>query len=163
MGITMEVKHSNRVTMKIQRMGMRARNPEGAWPHVGSYLSAVERRQWATQGAYLLGHPWKPLKPEYLQWKIKHGYSPRILMQTGALRLSFTGRPMSIEVYGKGSARFGSSHRLAHWHQEGTHRNGKRVNPPRPMMKLTPKVRNNVRDILADYVLGKRITVMDRI
>ena len=161
MGITMTAKSTGDVSMKLHLMAARAKNPEPAWKNVGSYMAAAERRQWATQGSYF-GTPWKPLKPDYMVWKAKRGYSSHILMQTGSMRLSFTSRPMAIEVYSGSSARFGSNHPLAKYHQKGTRRNGKRVNPPRPMMKVTRKVRADVKSILADYVLGKdHVRVME--
>lgn len=161
MGITMTAKSTGDVSMKLHEMAVRARNPEPAWENVGSYLSAAERRQWATSGSYF-GTPWRPLKPDYLLWKAKHGYSSHILMQTGSLRMSFSSRPMSIEVYNGSSARFGSNHPLAKYHQHGTRRHGKRVNPPRPMMKVTRKVRADVKQILANYVTnGEHTRVME--
>jgi phage gpG-like protein len=160
MGITMVAKSTGNVGLKLQEMAARAKNPQAAWVNVGSYLAAVNRRQFATQGAYLNGVPWKPLKPYYLQWKVKSGYSKRILMQSGAMRLSFTSRPMAVEVYSGSSARFGSDHPLAKYHQYGTKRNGKRVNPKRQIVKVTPKVRGDVKTILANHITGKHTNVM---
>ena len=162
MGITVTMRTDGHAQQKLRAMAMRARSPEKAWPKVGSYLSAVNRRQFATNGGYL-GTPWKPLKPDYLLWKVREGYSSHTLIQTGAMRLSFTSRPMAIEVYSGNKARFGSDHPLAAFHQRGTHRNGKRAVPARPIMRVTPKVRKDVKDIIADYILGKRVTVMDRL
>lgn len=148
--------------MDLRKMAMRAKNPTAAWHNVGSYIAAVERRQFATSGAYLNGVPWKPLKPQYLQWKVRQGYSKRVLMQSGSLRLSFTSRPMAIEVYAGTSATFGSNHPVAKYHQHGTHshKTGKKLLPKRIIMKTTPKMRRDVKTILAAHVLGKHTSVM---
>jgi phage virion morphogenesis protein len=142
----------------IKDVRMRLKNLEPAWAKVGSYLSQVNRRQFATEGAYL-GKPWRPLKPEYMQWKIKNGYGRRkTLVQTGAMRASFTSRPMSIEVYKGDSATYGSNDYKAKWHQYGTHRNGKRAIPPRPIIVKTPKLTRDIRDIIAEYLVSKSRT-----
>lgn len=128
-------------------------NTTPMWSNVGSYLSASVKRQFATEGAYY-GRPWKPLKPRYAAWKATRGYSGKILVQTGAMRASFVSRPMGIEVYSGKSAIFGSADQKAIWHQFGTHRNGKRVNPPRPMFVITAKVRQDVLTIMKEHILG---------
>ncbi len=146
------------IKVRIDLTSKRIKNPAPVWVKVGSYLAAVNRKQFATHGAYL-GKPWKPLKPEYLQWKIKNGYSRKTLMQTGAMRLSFVSRPVAIEKYYKKSAVFGSDNRLAPYHQYGTFRNGKRAIPPRPIMYKNRQTVRAVKSILADHIAGKRIAI----
>jgi phage virion morphogenesis protein len=137
----------------------RLRNPIGLWPKVGSFIAMVERKQFATQGAYL-GKPWKPLKPEYLQWKIKHGYSKRILVRTGAMRASLTSRPMEEERYKKYSATFGTNVDYAKYHQYGT-----RYMARRPMFTKNPLIKRGVKGIVKDYFLhgASRTTVSQHI
>ena len=146
------------VTIEIKAMRMRLSNMNPMWEKVGSYLAAVNRRQFATEGAYS-GKPWKSLKPDYEQWKVRNGYGQRkILVQTGAMRTSFTSRPMSIEVYNNHSAKFGSNHPLAKYHQYGTHRNGKRAIPPRPVIVKTPKLSRDIAAIVKEYIVAKSRT-----
>lgn len=151
-GIT--VKGTRGIKQRIRGIQVRASNPQKAWPSVGAYLSRVANKQFTTEGAYL-GKPWQPLKPAYRLWKIRNGYSRKILVQTGVMKRSFTGRPMDIEEYRGNSAVFGSSNQKAVWHHHGTRRNGKRVNPPRPILYVTPEVRSDIRDILAKHVVGR--------
>lgn len=139
---------------RLRAMAKRVENPEPAWPRVGAFLSMVVRRQFATKGAYL-NTPWDPLKPEYLLWKTVNGYPRQTLVMDGSLRRSFVGRPMDIETYKGASAKFGSSSDLAVWHQRGTHRNGKRVNPPRPMLFINEPVAEEITDILRRYIRGR--------
>ena len=80
-------------------------------------------------------------------------------MQTGGMRASFTSRPMAIEEYNGPSARFGSNHPLAKFHQHGTHRGGRRIVPARPMMRVTPKVRRDVKKIIQGHVMGHRTRI----
>lgn len=141
--------------LRISAIKKRAGDVSGAWPSVGAYLSRVATRQFVTEGAYL-GRPWAPLKKEYRLWKIRNGYGRKILVRTGGLRNEFTGRPMQLEVYEGNRARFGSTSELAGWHHKGTRRNGKQVNPPRPILYVTPGISKDIRDILAKRIVGRR-------
>ena len=142
----------------IRNIERRVKNPTPMWRKVGSYWSSAVRRNFATEGAYM-GHPWRPLKPDYAIWKVRHGYGGKILVQSGAMRASFTSRPMSVERYNGQSAVFGSSDQKAIWHHYGTHRGGKQVNPPRPIMVVNAKTRGDVRQIMKAYVLGKNTSI----
>ena len=146
------------VSLELKSMAKRVKNPAKAFKQIGSFIAAANRRQFATHGAYL-GKPWKPLKPEYLQWKIRSGYSRRTLVMTGGMRASFVSRPMAIEEYYGTSAVYGSDHWLAKFHQYGTFRNGKRAIPPRPIMKKTPKIVRGVTGIMKAHVLGKKVAI----
>jgi phage gpG-like protein len=157
MSVKFTIRGDKAVKKSLTEMGERARSVEKAWPSVGSYLSNQVNQQFVTEGRRF-GTPWRPLKPEYKLWKMRHGFSRKILRQTGKLKESFTGRPMDIEEYRGNSATFGSSLDSAVWHQKGTRRNGKRVNPPRPMLVATKEVRLEVKRILLRYITRGRIT-----
>ena len=139
---------------RLRAMGRRINNPEPAWPRVGRFLSLTVRKQFITKGAHL-GTPWKPLKPDYLLWKVMRGYPWQTLVMDGSLRDSFVERPMSVESYLGKSAVFGSDDRKVVWHQFGTFRNGKRVNPARPMLVANQHVHDEVTDILRRYIRGR--------
>lgn len=132
----------------------RVKRPERVWRKIGSYLSMSVRKQFATQGGYH-GKPWRPLQPDYLQWKVRNGYSRKTLVQTGAMKKSFTSRPMSIEKYYGKYAVYGSDNELAKYHQYGTRKDGKRVNPPRPMLVSSKRTKTAIRAIVEDYLAGK--------
>jgi phage gpG-like protein len=151
MPVEFRINGINQVKGRFNGMSMRAKDVSRAWPHVGSYLSRAMMRQFVTEGKYL-GRPWKPLQPDYRLWKIRNGYSRKILVQTGQMRKTFTSRPMDIEQYRGNRARFGSSDQKAVWHHYGTRRNGKRVNPPRKILVVNKRIRRDVRDILAKYI-----------
>lgn len=155
MGMTIKEKNKGAVKRRLRTIEKRADNPEGAWPRVGAYLSRNVRRQFVTEGSHL-GRKWKPLKKSYRLWKVRNGYGRKILVQTGSMRDSFVKRPMAIEDYRGRSAVFGSDHPLAPFHQYGTRRGGKRAIPARPMLIITKEVRQDIREILAKYVTGKR-------
>lgn len=139
---------------RLRAMGERVDNPEPAWPRVGRMLSLAVRKQFLTKGAYM-GTPWRPLKPDYLLWKVLNGYPWQTLVMRGDLRDSFVERPMSVETYLGKSAVFGSNDRKVVWHQFGTFRNGKRVNPARPMLVVNQMIRDEVVDIMRKYVRGR--------
>jgi len=150
-----------KVVIEIRVMEERIRNMPGLWSKIGSFLSLVMRRQFATQGAYLNGRPWKPLSPRYRHWKIEHGYGSRkILVLSGATRQSFTSRPMTYEVHNRRRGRFGSNHDIAVYHQYGTFRNGKRVLPARKIVNVNRKLVLAIRDLIADYLTTKSKTTV---
>ena len=157
MSITMSRRGEN-VSVKVKGISNRVKRPAAAFKQVGSYIAASNRRQFATHGAYY-GTPWKPLKPDYLQWKVRSGYSRRTLVMTGGMRASFVSRPMKIEKYYGDTAEFGSDHWLEKFHQYGTFRNGKRAIPPRPIMKKTPVMVKGVAGIIKAHVLGEKTTI----
>lgn len=142
------------VRAKLRVMGDRIANPDEVWPRVGRYLSLVVRRQFYTRGSYL-GTPWAPLKPDYLLWKAVNGYPQQTLVMRGDLRDSFGGRPMGIEKYRGNTAVFGSDDKKAIWHQKGTRRNGRQINPARPMLVLNPMVREEITDIVRSFVMDR--------
>lgn len=139
---------------RLRAMSRRIENPEIVWPRVGRFLSLVVRRQFATKGTYL-GTPWAPLQPDYMLWKVMNGFPRQTLVMRGDLKDSFVGRPMGVETYRGKSAVFGSNDRKAVWHQYGTMRHGRQVNPPRPMLVVNPMVREEVVDIIRRYVRGR--------
>lgn len=154
MPLTVTHDGSKVIAKRLRLLAKKVDNPETVWPRVGSYLSKEVNQQFVTEGARF-GTPWKPLEPKYRLWKIRHGYMRKILTMGGQMKKSFTGRPMDIEEYKGQSARFGSSNKLAIYHHGGTHKDGKRVNPPRPILIVTPDMSAHIRDILKDYLLGK--------
>lgn len=140
--------------LRVKAIKRRAGDVSGAWPSVGAYLSRVATRQFVTEGKFL-GRPWAPLKSEYRLWKIRSGYSRKILVKTGGLRNEFTKRPMQLEEYSGNTAHFGSTSDIAGWQHKGTTRNGKPHIPARPIIYVTPTVSKDVRDILAKRIIGR--------
>lgn len=141
---------------RLRSIDKKLSNPDTLWPKVGSYLSRTANRQFVTEGQHLLGRRWTALKPSYRLWKIRQGYSRKILVQGGDMRKGLTKRPMDIEEYHGNSAVFGSSNPKVTWHHGGTKRNGKRVNPPRPILVFNQQVRDDIRQIMVQYAVGKR-------
>lgn len=84
--------------------------------------AATELHKWVMrnfedEGAGLAEGAWQPLNKYYLAWKVKHGWSEKILHKTGNLRASFS--PFSdADTAGVGAqASFGVDY--AKVHQEG--------------------------------------------
>lgn len=157
MGVDIKIYEGNRrVTARLETIVRRNKDYRRAWPRVERYIRSTARRQFTTYGAFL-GRPWKPLNPEYRAWKIKKGYSPHILVQTGEMKRGLTSFPMDFRRHYRKSARFGTNNKLAVFHQNGTRRNGKRHLPARPILKATKRVRIDVKNIIRDYLIdGKR-------
>lgn len=140
-------------SLGLTGLSTRAQDISPVWPKVGQFLSRVSRQQFATEGAFL-GTPWKPLKPEYKVWKRRNGFGGKILVQTGSMKAGLVGRPMNIEQYFGNTAYFGTDDPKATWHHYGTHRDGKRVNPPRKIIRSTPYVKREVKSIINNYLRG---------
>lgn len=142
-------------TGKVAAIKRRAAHPEPTlWRSIGAYLARVNARQFVTEGAYS-GQKWRPLKPEYAKWKITHGYGRKILVRTGALRTSYTSRPMAIERYSSSGGQFawqyGSDIRYAKYHHYGT-----RYMPARKVIVKTEKMESDLAAIVREYLLTGR-------
>lgn len=146
------------ITRNIRAIGVRAEHMQVVGPSIGSMLSRAVQRQFSTKGAYM-GTPWRPLSPATLADKARRGYAtPNPLVRTGRLKMSFVGRPMSVEKYGARGFEFGSSLPLAVWQQKGTRRNGRRHIPPRKMLVITRGIRADITKKIANYVVKGRLT-----
>ena len=156
--MTLEVERNEiaKFQRRLKAVARRAENPEGVWPRVGQYLSFTANRQFVTEGMYLLGRPWKPLTSKYRLRKIRMGGSRKILRFSGDMASTLTSRPMSIEQYSGDTATFGSRDPKVAWHHRGTYRDGKRVNPPRPILPFNETVREDIKEIMIAYVTGDR-------
>lgn len=154
--VTVRGRRPREVAADIKVIRNRVEDVSPAWPSVGQYLSRSVRKQFVTEGSHF-GTPWKPLKPFYRLWKVRNGFSRKILRRSGELMQSFTGRPMDIERYGRQEARFGSDLDKAKWHHGGTKRNGRRVNPPRPILKVTRDVQRDVKEIIENWIRKGRV------
>lgn len=155
--MSLQVTHNGAPALKrhLRVMERRVQDPSKVWPRIGSYLSKTFNKQFTTEGKHL-GRPWKPLTPSYAKWKRRHGYSRKILVQTGDMKASLTRRPMDIEDYRGRSAVFGTSNQKAVWHHYGTRKGGQRVNPSRPIIVMTPGVRKDIKNIVQSYIVGRQ-------
>lgn len=142
-----------RVRQLLSEMADRARGVEAVWPEVGDYLADEFGKQFDAEGAHFYSRRWKPLTPQYLRWKIRNGYDPRRLHQTGAMRASLTSRPMAIEQYGSSSARFGTNDSKAGFHQNGT-----KFMPRRQIIRVTVDLADDVNSIIARYIFDNRLS-----
>lgn len=148
-------KGSQGVSRRMRLIEKKVQNPPPTlWVRVGAIVSKNINRQFVTEGSWF-GTPWLPLKPRYRLWKMAHGYSRKTLVASGEMRSSFTSRPMSIEIYSGKEARFGSRNQKAIWHHNGTHRHGKRINPPRKIMGNNPEMQREIADVVRTYVFGR--------
>lgn len=141
---------------KLQAMKGRTKRVDPAWREVGSHISKQIKNQFRTRGA-TFGTPWKPLAPSTVLEKKRKGYPRQPLVRTGKMKRLVTGRPLEVERYAGQVATFGTKSKIALFQHGGTKRNGKRHIPARPIMKMTPKLRREIRDILKKHVLrGER-------
>lgn len=147
-----EIEGSEAVRVLMSEMKDRTTGVEKAWPKVGQVIADAMTEQFDTEGVRLTGKPWAPLSPPYLRWKIRKGFDPRRLHQTGAMRRSLTSRPMAIETYGPTSARFGTDDPKARFHQGGTRRM-----PERTILAVDEDLSDDASQVLARYIFEDRL------
>lgn len=140
------------VRQLLSEMSDRTTGMEAAWPKVGDVIAGHLEEQFESQGTHLTGAPWAPLNPDYLAWKIRKGYDPRILHQKRDMRQSLTSRPMAVEVYEPMRATFGTDDEKAAFHQSGTD-NMKQ----RKIINVTDDFADDVNQVLARYIFEDRL------
>lgn len=145
---------ASRQIRQLRAMQRRAHDPLPAWRKVGRYMAREIAKQFRTRGARF-STPWRPLAPSTIAEKRRLGYPRTPLVRTGALKREFTGRPLDIERYMGNVAFFGSNNPIAAYQHFGTRRNGRRHIPARPILKVTPDMRREVRQIFQDYIMGR--------
>jgi phage gpG-like protein len=141
-----------RAVAKIDGIKERVEHPQPLFLYLSKIVGRDVRKNFASHGVFF-GRPWQPLKPDYRVWKVAQGYPRSILVMTGELRDTFTSTPGNIISMTEKSVTFGSTDRKAVWHQFGTHRNGKRVNPPRPMLFMNPVLREDIMTATENYIM----------
>ncbi|UVF61449.1 hypothetical protein SEA_DALANDE_36 [Gordonia phage DalanDe] len=156
MSVTITVGDTKPAQRKFERMKRRVQVPDRAWKRVGIYLSREVNRQFSTRGAQF-GTPWKPLAISTKIEKRRLGFTPAPLVRTGRLKRGFTSRPMDIYETRGAVAKFGSSYKIAAYQHHGTRRNGRQHIPARPILKVTPVMRREIRDILERYIVGDAV------
>lgn len=129
----------------FRRLRDRVEDVRPAWKDVGDYLRRRMREQFATEGRSL-GRRWDPLSPSY---RARKAGNKGILDLTGGMRRSFTTKGRDHIEHGyRRSFVFGSRHKLAPFHQEGT-----RQMPQRPILYAGRGVRKDINRMLEDYIV----------
>lgn len=88
------------------------------WDALADRFVALERRQFASEGAYASGG-WQALSPAYAAWKALHFPGKPILERTGLLKRSLTRRPLGIESLEPERMVIGSDVPYGRYHQRG--------------------------------------------
>lgn len=150
----MRVEGMEEVHLTIDRMKRGVRDISPAATPIARYLGSQVRRQINSRGTHM-GTPWAPLKPSYLKWKVDNGFPRTTLVKTGDLRKSFVRPGDLIQNRYPDKLTFRSKDLKAIFHQRGTGHL-----PKRPILVLTPEIKEGVREIVAGIVFdngrGKR-------
>lgn len=155
MSVEVRVTGGDKLRRELRRREQNIKQPDPAWRAVGRYLAREVRKQFSTKGAHF-GTPWKPLAPSTVAAKRRGGWPRQPLVRTGQLKRDFTSSPLDIERYEGSTAVFGASSDVAGWQQYGTKRNGRTHIPARIILKITPTMRREIRDILDQHINGGR-------
>lgn len=142
-----------RLRRELLRREANIKRPDPAWRDVGKYIAREVRKQFTTKGAHF-GTPWKPLAPSTIAEKKRQGWPRQPLVRTGAMKREFTGSPLDIERYQGNVATFGASSDIAGYQHFGTKRNGRTHIPARVILKMTPQMRRDIKNILERHING---------
>ena len=153
MSVKVEVNGGHWDIKRLERAKSRTKNPERAWRDVAKYMGREVNKQFRTRGANF-GTPWKPLAPSTIAQKVAAGWPRQPLVRSGKLKREFTGKPMQLQKFTGKMATFGSTSDVALWQHKGTKRNGRRHIPPRTIIRRTPKMQRDVREIVRKHVIG---------
>ena len=111
------------------------------------YLQKQVRKLFQTEDRSLNVH-WEPVKPGYLEWKLKKGYSSKTLHRTTTLAQSFEGEGEEDRLV------FGTPVKYALFHEYGTSKM-----PARPIFQpLFKDLTENIDDLVeavAEDLFGK--------
>lgn len=106
----------------------RAEDARPVWDHLADRFARLERRQFASEGAYGSGG-WDPLSPRYAAWKATAYPGQTILRRDDHLFRSLTQRPLGVEVIEPHLMVLGSDVAYGAFHQAG----GDRLPQRRPV------------------------------
>ena len=123
----------------------RIANPERAWKSVGRYMAYEVNKQFMTRGANFNSR-WAPLSPQTIADKRRQGLTQQPLVRTGRMKSKFA-YPAIVKNARGSVATFGTNDRIAGFQHGGT-----RNIPARPILKATPRMRKDVRRIMARYL-----------
>ena len=136
---------------RLRAIKVRVDYPDAAWRAVGRYMAREVDKQFITRGANF-GTVWKPLAASTIMQKRMAGYPAQPLVRTGKMKRGFL-YPAIIKNAKGSTASFGSSDLIATYQHMGTTMNGRRHIPARKIIRVTPKMRKDVRRILARYIV----------
>jgi phage virion morphogenesis protein len=150
MQYTIQIIGVDHVIEVLRRTALNMRDARRGMSQIADYLMQITATQFDSQGRRG-GGSWRRLTPEYQKRKAREGKDPRILHATGVLRKSVTKRRArgQILVINKDSLQFGSNIEYAAVHQRG----GGRGIPARPYLKILPRDRTAIADILGGYIM----------
>lgn len=117
-GLRLEFYGDVQLDRTLADISERADDMRPVWDHLADRFVEMERRQFATQGAYASGG-WAPLSPAYARWKASRYPGQTILRREDELYDSLTQRPLGVEVLTDSFMVIGSAVEHGAYHQRG--------------------------------------------
>ena len=137
-------------TKKIDRIASTVKDLTPAFKKIGDDFRKTEDRVFKGQGYYGSRPGWKPLTPQYRNWKNANFPGKPILQMTGKLRNSLATKGNNhVERITKNSITIGTSDQKAMWHQKGNSRGL----PARPPITFTKYQGDRWANIIKDEIL----------
>ena len=96
--LSFEVEGVKQVNLWLDQAAYRVRHLQPVWEDIADRFVEYQKEVFGNQGAVGAKAnrgswgPWASLNPDYLEWKVTHGFSPMILIRTGDLLKSLTSR-----------------------------------------------------------------------
>lgn len=151
LGLSIEVSGFDEFRRVLSVKAERVRDLRPVWEKIALDFYRSEAQIFGREGAYGSFPARKPLSQKWLDFKVAHGWSPRIMVMTGALRQSLTraGADGGVLRQTPMSMTIGTSIRYAHYHQHGKGRN-----PVRQMVFVNDSQRQRWVRMIADHVMA---------
>lgn len=148
--VTVEVLGDVPIARRLMRVGDNASDLSRSWNLILDDLERDTQKQFATDGR-TFGTPWAPLAASTVESKRRKGVAnpTKILVETGAMRASFSGGPDHVRRVDGSSAEWGSSDPKVMFHH-GRQRGGNL--PRRPIVELDEARRRAIMRVLQEGI-----------
>lgn len=146
--LTFDVDGDTQVMRGFSRFGEHVKDLSAAFREIAQDFHKGEAQQFQSAGGYGAGG-WTPLAPSTIERKQRSGYPLDILVRTGELRESLSGRGKgSIETIQPLEMHLGTSSHSAVFHQRGTSRM-----PARPVIMLPEEQKTRWHKIIHKFLV----------
>lgn len=144
--LTFKVNGQELWSFELDRFRQRLGDMTPVWEGIADEYAVIWGREFRLEGAWVR---WKPLSPQYRQWKAKNYPGQKILQLSGDLMDSMTNRPFGVDFIDRKVMVIGTQLPYADYHQRGT-----KNMPARPIIKhVRPSEAKRFAKVLHQYIV----------
>lgn len=158
--VSFDIEGVDAANRRLGAMSLAVQDLRHAWGDVAKEFYQAQASVFGAEGAWH-HERWTPLKPKYLAWKVRHGYSSRILVMTGKMRSSLTvgGSPGAVFQQSAQQMTIGTNVKYAKYHQSKDPRkrskSGNVILPRREFIYKYPGQEESYAAIIRKSILAK--------